>query len=233
MSGNDAFTFEELDAALAYEPETGKFWWKIKPAKNVYEGAEAGAVKRVRSTATGQDVSYRYVRYKGISMPASRVAWLLTHHEWPVGKVNFLNGDTLDTSAGNLDVPTPALPKAFKNADYQKESREAFPVLWKERHLQQNFGIGMADFADMVAAQNNRCAICGEKETATRDGKLKTLAVDHDHTTGKVRELLCHECNVAIGKMHENPERLRAAAAYVEKHSDAGIVPFVPKAETK
>ncbi len=54
-----------------------------------------------------------------------------------------------------------------------------------------------------------KCAICGF------GGSLK---VDHEHTSGKIRGVLCHNCNVAIGHMRDDPTRLRAAAQYLELH---------------
>ena len=68
-------------------------------------------------------------------------------------------------------------------------------------------------------AQGGLCAICDQPETATRDGKVKWLAVDHDHVTGELRDLLCQRCNVMIGHCADNPEVLRAAAAYLERHA--------------
>lgn len=41
---------------------------------------------------------------------------------------------------------------------------------------------------------------------------------DHDHTTGQFRGWLCHRCNVSLGLMADDPERLRAAADYLEHH---------------
>lgn len=69
------------------------------------------------------------------------------------------------------------------------------------------------EYAAMFAAQGGRCAICrGEP------GR-KPLAIDHCHATHGVRALLCTACNLALGLMRDNPERLRAAADYVEGHS--------------
>lgn len=51
----------------------------------------------------------------------------------------------------------------------------------------------------MRIQQNNSCAICG---------KIKKLNVDHDHNTGKIRELLCQRCNSLLGWTKENPEKL-------------------------
>lgn len=63
--------------------------------------------------------------------------------------------------------------------------------------------------------QRGRCAICGVEEQ-----KLKRiLYYDHDHLTGQGRGLLCHACNVGLGWFRENPQAMRAAADYIEKHS--------------
>ena len=53
------------------------------------------------------------------------------------------------------------------------------------------------------------CAICGATD--------KRFHVDHDHTTGHVRGLLCGPCNQTLGLMQDEPARLRAAAAYLER----------------
>lgn len=67
----------------------------------------------------------------------------------------------------------------------------------------------------MVTAQGGVCAICEQPEPKKR------LAVDHDHTTGAVRALLCSKCNVALGLMSDDPARLRVAAHYLETHHGA------------
>ncbi len=68
----------------------------------------------------------------------------------------------------------------------------------------------------MEAAQGGVCAICGLPETRVVKGKLNRLAVDHDHTTGRVRGLLCFRCNTCLGRFEDNVELLRAAEAYLE-----------------
>jgi len=69
----------------------------------------------------------------------------------------------------------------------------------------------------MELAQKGLCAICGKP--ASGGAREKRLFVDHRHSTGEIRELLCHNCNSGLGYFFENPEVLRAAIAYVEKHS--------------
>lgn len=65
--------------------------------------------------------------------------------------------------------------------------------------------------------RENKCAICRQPETNIdrRTGALKRLAVDHCYASGVVRGLLCFNCNTAIGKMGDDPERLRLAADYL------------------
>jgi hypothetical protein len=62
----------------------------------------------------------------------------------------------------------------------------------------------------MVSKQGGICAICRE---------TKIDRIDHDHKTGKVRGLLCHCCNAALGLFRDLPDRLRAAAEYLENAS--------------
>jgi len=73
------------------------------------------------------------------------------------------------------------------------------------------YGVSRAEFDHMLAVQDGKCAICGGS-----NGDQK-LAIDHDHASGRVRGLLCHNCNHAIGKMKDDPARLRRAAEYLER----------------
>lgn len=61
--------------------------------------------------------------------------------------------------------------------------------------------------------QNGSCAICGKKETES-----KKLVVDHNHKTGKVRGLLCHSCNTALGLVKEDIEILKKMIKYIEEN---------------
>ena len=77
------------------------------------------------------------------------------------------------------------------------------------------YGITGKRFDEMLEEQNGACAICKRQETITRLGKLLPLSIDHDHTTGKIRGLLCGECNRGLGKFKDNPELLIEAAKYL------------------
>lgn len=84
----------------------------------------------------------------------------------------------------------------------------------RSNQLRSLYGISAEEYDRMLAAQRGVCAICAGPCTTGR-----RLAVDHCHRTGIVRGLLCAMCNTAIGKMRDDPDLLRAAALYLEKHA--------------
>lgn len=96
--------------------------------------------------------------------------------------------------------------------NYRKKNREV--LVAKDR--QRKFGITHQDYAKLFQNQDGLCAICKQPETATRLGKVKSLAVDHDHKTGRIRGLLCSDCNTGIGKLKDDPEILQSAIQYLK-----------------
>lgn len=96
-----------------------------------------------------------------------------------------------------------------RTAKYYLANKEAF----KDRKLRFSYGIGLADYNELLEKQGGGCAICGGPPRGGRSKKY--FHVDHDHVTGKVRGLLCHYCNTAIGSLQENPERLEKAIEYL------------------
>lgn len=85
--------------------------------------------------------------------------------------------------------------------------------------LKQKYNITPEKLKEIVASQNNKCAICGNPETRKCYGATRSLSIDHNHTTGIVRSLLCSGCNWMIGHAKENPSTLRRAAEYLERHN--------------
>lgn len=75
------------------------------------------------------------------------------------------------------------------------------------------------EYDAMLAAQDGTCAICRRPETVRgRGGTPRRLAVDHDHRTGAVRQLLCHRCNLVTGAVDDEPGLLDAVHAYLTRH---------------
>lgn len=84
--------------------------------------------------------------------------------------------------------------------------------------LKQTYGITLKQYNDMLAKQNYGCAICGKPETAVWRGRTLSLAVDHCHTTDKVRGLLCMKCNRAFGLLEENTTNMLNMIEYAKNH---------------
>ena len=85
------------------------------------------------------------------------------------------------------------------------------PAQRKNTLLKSKFGITLADYNAMLEEQKGVCAICGEVGA-------KSLHVDHCHTTGRIRGLLCFRCNNAIGQFKESETILLNAVAYIARH---------------
>lgn len=89
----------------------------------------------------------------------------------------------------------------------------------KNNHYQRRHGISRAEFLAKIDAQGGRCANSGCAVELKTTGRQRDRAVmDHDHATGRLREVLCLHCNSALGLMADDPARLESAAAYLRKH---------------
>ena len=90
----------------------------------------------------------------------------------------------------------------------------------RRARLKHRYGLTDEEVDFLIAEQGGNCAICGKppSDENTRAHWNGKLCVDHDHETGKVRGLLCNDCNLAVG-YGKTPAILRAAAAYLEAHA--------------
>jgi len=88
------------------------------------------------------------------------------------------------------------------------------PESIRRRELKRRYGLTLERHRELLASQSGRCAICGRL--------MSEPHVDHDHATGKVRELLCVRCNVGLGYFEDAGSLLRAAA-YLKKHAAAPL----------
>ena len=100
-------------------------------------------------------------------------------------------------------------------------SDEQHKVSNRRNRLRREFGLSLEDHEAMLWHQDNVCAICKQPETKRQLGKLMSLHVDHSHSTGRVRGLLCADCNLGIGRFKDEPHLLREAAVYLERSTDA------------
>ena len=110
---------------------------------------------------------------------------------------------------------------------YTKRKPEKIKELWeswyennKERvkfnKIKRVYGITKEQYEHMLEQQSGCCAICSVSAESQRD---KTLVVDHCHSSGKIRGLLCHTCNTAIGLFKDNIDSLQRAILYLQRAS--------------
>ena len=93
----------------------------------------------------------------------------------------------------------------------EKKKRPGREHYFREQKLKRNFGLTLADYNAMREAQDNGCAICQRQHKST-----KRLCVDHCHDTGKIRGLLCGNCNSGIGLLGDNVASVKNALRYLE-----------------
>jgi len=84
--------------------------------------------------------------------------------------------------------------------------------------LRRKYGITVAQYELILKSQNGVCVICKQPETIKYRNKIRRLAVDHNHTTGKIRGLLCFYCNTLLAHVENNPEILKEIPRYLERN---------------
>ena len=106
-----------------------------------------------------------------------------------------------------------------KVREKQREYIKKNPNKTREMHLKQIYGITSKDYNKILKIQNGVCAICLQPSSSKhQSGKIKNLAIDHDHETGEIRGLLCDNCNRALGMFKDNPQYLENAKKYLQEY---------------
>ena len=106
--------------------------------------------------------------------------------------------------------------KAWRENNPDKQA-----LINRRTRLKTVYGITPEQYDELLDKQNGCCAICerSQDEFKTR------LAVDHNHSSGEIRGLLCNYCNHRVIGRHKDGELLRKMANYV----DGGTGLFVPE----
>lgn len=94
-----------------------------------------------------------------------------------------------------------------------QSNREGKTEYSRNKHLRRYYGISLEEYNTMFVNQNGSCAICEVHQSQT----TKRLFVDHCHTTGAIRGLLCSQCNSMLGMAKDNQETLAKAIVYLNK----------------
>jgi hypothetical protein len=103
--------------------------------------------------------------------------------------------------------PAGKIVRSRAKAKYRADGKQ------RVKDLYQRYGLSVTDYAALLQAQVGTCAICGKPS-------VKPLHVDHNHTTGSVRGLLCFKCNSGLGMFSDNVQILLKAVAYLRKHAE-------------
>lgn len=90
-------------------------------------------------------------------------------------------------------------------------SRRKTKLIHRKSNLRIHYDMSVTEFNEMYEEQKGACAIC--KVTGRR------LVIDHDHITGKRRQLLCDTCNHGLGRFKDSIPLLKEAVAYLERHN--------------
>ena len=114
-----------------------------------------------------------------------------------------------------------------QKSNYDKERREKLraegklkpldPDIARMQMLRRNYGMTPDDYNAMVAKQSNQCLICSVSGESERNQRL---VVDHCHTSGKVRGLLCNKCNLLLGHADDTIDRLERAIFYLKERGE-------------
>lgn len=92
------------------------------------------------------------------------------------------------------------------------ENKQKTAVINKKCRLQKEYGLSLEDYERMSREQQGRCAVCFKEPYR--------LVVDHCHVTGRVRALLCDNCNFALGHVKDDPMKLESLKQYILKFSE-------------
>lgn len=102
---------------------------------------------------------------------------------------------------------------------WRKDNPEKRARIRKNEWLMKNYKITVEEYERLREKQNNRCNLCFEEpRVSRRKNGEKRLQVDHCHKTGKIRSLLCHQCNRALGLLNEDPVLLWRCINYLNEH---------------
>lgn len=111
----------------------------------------------------------------------------------------------------------------LKSKEKSKEEIREYKRFWNTK---KKYNIDKEDFERMWKHQRGKCAICGVSMTfpENRVGQaLSCVAIDHNHSTNTVRDLLCFSCNKGLGYFKENINFLKKSIKYLNKHEKASI----------
>ena len=96
-------------------------------------------------------------------------------------------------------------------------SQDCADLARTDRYLNRAYDLSVEDYDRMFEEQGGLCCICEGRGFLMTENHKVLLVVDHNHTTGEVRGLLCHNCNRALGLLKDDVKVLKKAIEYLER----------------
>ncbi len=124
-------------------------------------------------------------------------------------ELELFNSYEVKLKSGTVSIRYTTNCRTCRNA-YLNEKRKNKPLFSRIKTLREKYGLTYKEYEVMLANQNHLCLICEDVMTKPN--------VDHCHTTGKIRGLLCNSCNVGLGAFKDNPSNLVNASDYLKLH---------------
>jgi len=110
----------------------------------------------------------------------------------------------------------PEIVREYHDRDWKKNGQRRLEAnKGRKMWLKIRYGMEPSEYFDLLEKQEGKCAIC----KIDQDEQSKAMSVDHDHATGKIRGLLCSNCNIGIGNFQDKDELLFSAYEYLKRAS--------------
>jgi hypothetical protein len=119
-----------------------------------------------------------------------------------------------------------------REVEYRRTHPQRTAEAYRKYRLKAEYGLTPEDYNIMLERQGSLCALCGATPLSVHHRKL---VVDHDHVTGRVRGLLCHNCNLVLGHLGDDVNLMKRAIAYLQRaeRSQKDSVSFGPLFQEK
>jgi hypothetical protein len=107
-----------------------------------------------------------------------------------------------------------------RSAQYRQKNKTVLNANAMVRHYVRTYGITQEEFLKKAQCQDNKCAICSIDLSFDKINSLDKAVMDHDHSSGKLRSVLCSGCNTALGLLKDNTDILNKAINYLKEHQN-------------
>jgi len=108
----------------------------------------------------------------------------------------------------------------FSNYAIKQKTKSYYKPMRKGINMKAKYGLNTEIYNKILIEQNECCAICNVHQSNFK----KSLHIDHNHNTNKLRGLLCHNCNIALGLFQDSSELLLKASEYLKSHQENTLV---------